>query len=440
MLRKILITILVILLLLVAGLFTWAFLISKESGGEVGVIDSVRDIISFDAGNSDVFGRLVDNFVGTSDTGLLDTGTVNGQSDSDVSLLRLRKITTFPVTRVFVSKNDKNGIFAKFISRENGHVFEISADSTTQKRLSNTTILRIWDTLWLQGGESFIARFLDEDNSEIKSFYAEIKTQDSNDKNGTDEQKADTRDAGSEGSLEGTFLQNNIKEIALAEGKNKIFYLIPSGKGSIGIISDPDGNKRIQVFDSPLSQWQAQWPEGKKIALTTKPSANIPGYMYFLDTDTKKLNKIISGLRGLTTLVNKAGTKVLYTHNEGDRLLLSILNIKSGEVTDLPIWTLAEKCIWSDTDDNIVYCGVPNIAPKGDDLDLWYQGLISFSDNIWMIDTKTQTANILINLSDVANEDIDLIKPVLSPNENYMFFVNKKDSNLWQFRLLNTEN
>ena len=77
---------------------------------------------------------------------------------------------------------------------------------------------------------------------------------------------------------------------------------------------------------------------------------------------------------------------------------------------------------------------MPNTILDEDTLDLWYQGLISFSDSMWIIDTKTQTTNILINPIDVVGKEIDIIKPILSPDENYLFFVNKKDSTLWQLR------
>ena len=424
MIKKILIIILIVLLIAVVGLFIFALGVSRNSGGEVTVTESIREIVSFGNGRS-VFDR---NLSG----GLNNDPTETENTQADVSLLRLRKLTSFPVTKAFVSENERDETVVRFIARENGNIFEMFTDSTTQKRISNTTILRIWETLWLPGGNEFIARFLDNDSSEIESFYAEIKTQES----GSEENEPLNNNT-SEGSLKGVFLQNNITELTQSKSKDKIFYLIPNGNGSLGIISDPDGSKKVQVFDSPLSGWQSQWPTGDKIALTTNPSANTSGYLYFLNTNTEKLEKVLSGVRGLTTLVNEDRTQVLFTHNESNRLLLSILDIESDEVTDLPIWTLAEKCIWSNINNDIIYCGVPNTVPAGTDLDRWYQGLTSFSDSIWMIDTQTQTANMLINLADVSREEIDTIKFVLSPEEDYLFFVNKKDSNLWQLKLNN---
>ena len=412
MTKKILIIITVALIILVIGLFIWAFMISRESGGEVTVKESFRELVSFGESSNFFSQRGTDEF----DTDLLGTGGILGGDGA--ALLRLRQISNFPVAGASFAENENEETLIRFVARENGHIFEVRADSTTQKRISNTTILRIWDTKWLSSGNAFVARFLDEESSEIESFYAEIKES----------------DTGGDGEVDGVFLPNNIKELTLSND-DKVFYLTSSGNGSIGIIADANGDNKVQVFDSPLSEWNVQWSSGNKIALTTKPSADTLGYLYFLDNKTEKLEKILSGFAGLTTLVNKDATNVLFTQNEGNRLLLSVLDIDKEQITDLPVWTLSEKCIWSELNENIVYCGVPNVIPQGGDLDLWYQGLTSFSDSVWMIDIETQTASVLADPTDIVEREIDLIKPILSADEDYLIFTNKKDSLLWSLKL-----
>lgn len=420
MIKKILIIIAVALIILVIGLFIWAFMISRDSGGEVTVAESFRELVSFGEGGTNIsLQRGIDDF------DIAPSGMDGILGDGVTELPRLRQVANFPVAGASFLENESGETSIRFIARENGHIFEIGVDSTTQTRISNTTILRIWDTKWLSGGDAFVARFLDEESSEVESFYAEIKES----------------ETGSEGEVDGAFLPKNIEELTLSD-EDRIFYLTPSGDGSVGITADANGDNKVQVFNSSLSEWNIDWRTGNKIALTTKASSNIPGYLYFLDTlpagrqgKTEKLEKILSEKRGLTTLINSDATRVLFTQNEGNRLLLSVLDVKSDETTDLPVWTLAEKCVWSELNENIIYCGVPNIIPRGDDLDLWYQGLVSFSDSVWMIDTETQTANILANPTDIADREIDLIKPTLSADEDYLIFTNKKDSTLWSLRL-----
>lgn len=428
MIKKILIIILVILLMLAIGLFILAFSISKNSGGKITITESVKEIASFGKGGEN-------NIFKSKSGDSLNTGMLGGSIDEEednAELLSLRKIASIPVSGLSVFENKDKNTIIRFISRENGHIFETLINSNTQKRISNTTILRIRDAFWLSDNNSFITRFINNEDDEIDTFYAEIKTKE-NTKEKTDIQGEET--SNTEGSLEGTFLQNGIIELALSKSKKKIFYLAPSGSGTVGIISEPDGNKKVQVFNSPISEWRIQWPKGDKIAFTTKPSANIPGFMYLLNTNTEKFEKIISDKKGLTTLINEERTKALFSHNTAGKLLLSILDIKSKEIKELPVWTIAEKCIWSNINSNIIYCAVSNTIPVGENLDLWYQGFISFSDSIWTIDTETQTANMLMNPEDYIGESIDMTDLTLSPNEDYLFFIDKEDSNLWQLKI-----
>ena len=422
MFKKILIIIIIILAITLIGLFVWAFLVSRQSGGEMTVRESFHEIFPFGSNNENRDFFQGQNF-GDIGADLLDRKNSEENKNDDAVIPRLRQIADFAVAGVSVTENEEGRQLIKYIARENGHIFETFADSLTQKRISNTTILRIQDALWFLNGNAFIARFLDESGSEVESFYAEIK-----------QKQITSTTTDSEGSLSGSFLPKDIIDLSLSKDKNKLFYLIKSGDGSVGIVSDADGSKKVQIFNSPFSEWSAQWPYGDIIALTTKPSSNTIGYLYFLNSKNEDFKKILFGIAGLTTLVNENGAKVLFTQNRRGQIFLNVADIKNDEIIDLPIQTFSEKCVWSKIDENIIYCGMPNTILDEDTLDLWYQGLISFSDSMWIIDTKTQTTNILINPIDVVGKEIDIIKPILSPDENYLFFVNKKDSTLWQLR------
>ena len=420
MFRKILKIILIIFTIVIVGLLILAFSISRNSDGEVTVQDSFRDIVSFGNSASRDFTNRFGNTLNTDTDFIGPDGTSNTQDDTNVGALLLRKITTFQTAGATAVKDKNEKTVVKFTASENGHIFEVPADSNSRERVSNTTILRIRDTLWLSGGGEFVARFIDEDEATVESFYAEIIPE---------EERAN------DNTLSGSFLQKNIEEITYSEDRDKIFYLVPNSEGSIGIISNPDGSNKVQIFDSPISGWRAQWVEEDTIALTTKASSDVPGHLYFLDVETERLNNVLTSINGLTTLVNSSANKVLFTHNDTGKLLLSVFDIKKNKVTDLPLWALTEKCIWSEKNSSIIYCGVSSFIPRGDDLDAWYKGLTSFSDSVWMIDIETQTATVLVDPTEKAGEEFDLIKPVLSPDEEYLLFINKRDSTLWQLKL-----
>ena len=67
--------------------------------------------------------------------------------------------------------------------------------------------------------------------------------------------------------------------------------------------------------------------------------------------------------------------------------------------------------------------------------DAWYQGIVSFDDIFWKIDLISQTSVVLFDPEELGGEKIDGIKLSLSPSENLLFFVNKKNGSLWSYDL-----
>ena len=192
-------------------------------------------------------------------------------------------------------------------------------------------------------------------------------------------------------------------------------------------------DKKTQIFNSPFTEWLPQWGNNKTISLTTKPSSGIPGYVYRMDATTgKNLTEIFGGINGLTTLPSPDGKLILYGD---DTLSLYIYHLDTKVSDLLGVKTLPEKCVWGKTSD-IVYCAVPKLPALALYPDAWYQGEVSFSDQFWKIDIKTGNTTMLLDPTTVAGgSDIDGIKLALDTSGNYLFFVNKKDSFLWEFSL-----
>ncbi len=168
------------------------------------------------------------------------------------------------------------------------------------------------------------------------------------------------------------------------------------------------------------------------ITLTTKPASIVPGYMYVINPAKKDFNRVLSNINGLTTLTSPNGKLVLYGDNN---MSLSIYNITTKNSSTLGVRTLPEKCVWGKASDTI-YCAVPKFTPSGAYPDDWYKGEISFSDDIWKINTTNGNTDLISDpISVVGGEDVDGIKLALDKDENYLFFINKKDSFLWELQL-----
>ena len=174
MFKKILTTILIIFIIVIIALLIVAFSVSRKSGGDVTVQESFRDLVLFGESPDKDFSRRFDNTLNTGIDFIGPDGIPNSQDDTEVGSLLLRKAVAFPVAGATSIINENKETMIRFIARENGHIFEIPTDSTTRERISNTTILRLWDTFWLKDADKFVARCLDEDTSEVESFYARV--------------------------------------------------------------------------------------------------------------------------------------------------------------------------------------------------------------------------------------------------------------------------
>jgi Tol biopolymer transport system component len=128
--------------------------------------------------------------------------------------------------------------------------------------------------------------------------------------------------------------------------------------------------------------------------------------------------------------VNPAGTKALFSETSGGNILLWVKDFSNGTEKLLELKTLPEKCAWSPTEEDVVYCGAPDFYVRGAYPTNWYQGRFSFDDNIWRIETTQERYVLLVDTRE--NEDtFDVWKPQVSPNGKFFTFFNKRDLTLW---------
>ncbi|OGG47682.1 hypothetical protein A2671_01635 [Candidatus Kaiserbacteria bacterium RIFCSPHIGHO2_01_FULL_49_13] len=335
------------------------------------------------------------------------------------TITQLQQLTSFPVAGYFPMQ-DKGGYSVRYVERSTGHVFDIAVDTPTAPiRVSNTTAPKNFEALWQPSGTSLLLRSLDADNESIISFAGNLRPVASS----------------TENQLSGIFLPRNIFTAAIPPGGGKIVYLETLNDGSHIVIANPDGSKKTEVFVSPLTEWDIDWPATSTITVVSKPSAFANGILYFLNTSAQQLSLVLDSIRGLTALTNQNLTKVLFSETKTRGLSTSVLDVKSKNIAELPIETLPEKCVWSKKKSTIVYCGVPLSLPPAIYPDMWYQGVVSFSDALWRIDIQSRSAELVSLVSDEAKKSIDVIKPKLSADENYLYFVNKNDSTLWSLKL-----
>jgi len=306
----------------------------------------------------------------------------------------------------------------RYIERATGNIYETATNTLDTNRLSNTTLTNLYEAFFIGDGNSLILRGLYGDTDVIQTRYAKLTT---------------VSPTSTEQTLTTTDFPINITQAVRSPDWKQLFMI--NKAGATGQISKPDGGSAVSVFDSPFREWLATWPNNKEIELNTKPSGGVPGYAYLLNPSTSELTRIIGGIDGLTTLMSPDLNKVLYSESSGGDFKLYSLDRTTGAVTDLLSRTLPEKCVWSTTQKDIIYCGIPDDIAFGLYPDAWYQGAINFSDSIWMINTDTTEKRLIVSPQSEVDQPIDVENPEIDSTGDYLTFQNKIDLSLWGLNL-----
>jgi len=410
--KKTFIIIITIFSTIALSLFAVAYFISQKSGGEVTTTEALVDFLPF-GGVPEKPSTITDFILGGSENG--DDGEII-ITGPEIVLPKLRKISTTEVSGAAILGLGSSTTI-RYTEKVSGHVYETNIERGNLKRISNTTIPKTQEVIFANNGQETINRYLRDDGVTIESFSMKIP------QNVEDEQ--DT---------ESTFLPENIGQLITSPDYEKIFYIRTSSSGSIGTISNPDGSRKNQILESPFNEWLAFWPNLKEIILTTKASSRIPGFAYSLNINNSTFTKILGNINGLTTLMSPDGKFILYNSSDNRNISLYLYNLDNKNHEKIALDTLPEKCVWGVNSENI-YCGIPSIVSLGEYPDEWYQGLTSFSDDIWKINTQTGFIDLLSIPEDVEIDGIDLINPILSEDNKYLIFTNKKDDYLWLLNL-----
>lgn len=364
--------------------------------------------------------------------GSADTQTNQSDSDSKTEtssdLLQWRKNRLFlvslgpngaiPSTGAIAISPNPTSTIVRYMERGTGHIFEVS-NTSTERRITNTTIPKVQESRWQAGGNSLFLRYTKTGLDTITTYFATIQKTASTTKIAT---------------LDGNFLEENIKSLSLGP-TGQIFTLREESGRGIGTISDPNGKNKKQIFNSPISEWNSVWPRKNTISLTSKSAADVDGFLYFLNPTTGITTKILGNIPGLATLSDPFGLYTVYTESSRGSLRSYVLNEKTGKSTSLPFTTLPEKCAWSSLSNSVLYCGVPHYFPGGLYPDNWYDGSVALSDDLWVVDVATGETLLLVDTQNSKNLTFDTTKLFLDPDEHYLFFTNKNDMIVWALDL-----
>lgn len=300
----------------------------------------------------------------------------------------------------------------RYVSRGNGYVYEI-ADDAIPLQVSNISIPNIYDAIFVDKYATALLRFLRDDQRTIATYSVPVPPANPD---GTRTQK------------QGLYFPDNINQMVVSPDGTQVARLTTDTAGALLSITTSTNTKKVDYLRTPFREWILSWPNPKSLYLQTKASAQVPGYLYRIDTTEKKLRRVLGDINGLTASVSPSGTYVLYSQNSGTSFVTKLLNTKTNTTQSLSLRILPEKCAWLANED-LVCAGNTFIADAAYP-DAWYQGITSFSDQLYHIYTGSA---IYDTLYDGTERSFDMTNISVSEITRRVYFIDKPTGLLWQF-------
>lgn len=415
--------------LLVIGLILGAVYFFAK-GGDGGLVGENGDAIDFSP-----FGQGGNGPNQTGTTGSTTPTLPVTANATPIPLLR--KLSTVPVA-AYMTGNTTQGTdgaliaYARFMERATGHVFEIPLSLMTPSiKISNTTIPRIQEGKWAPNGKDLYVRYYDEKMERVATYLAKLVFT-----NPTLENQLHLEEVSSASTtLQGIFLETDITDLAFSPNGGSLFYLLRTASGARGYVRNIEKKSNKLVFSSPLNELRPTWDSAGTILLSTKPASSILGYVFSLNLNSGYVDTLLTDVPSVLARSNAAYDRVIYFSTKNKVPLLNLLNMQTKEVRGMELSTLPEKCVWSKREQMTLYCAVPAQIPAGAYPDVWYRGEVTYSDIIWKINLETRKQDIVIIPGEVVGEGIDAVDLALSPEEDFLLFIDKDNGILWSAKL-----
>lgn len=344
------------------------------------------------------------------------------------SVPTLRLISSTPVGGFGASTTASTTII-RWIDRGRGNVMEATTDSTEILTLSNTLLPRIYDSIWDKNLTAIIGSILPSNTDISTTVYAKLN-----------KQTATTTATSSENItpyfLRGKNLPDNMLGYAVSPKGDKIIMIIKENNQSVGYIANFDGTAVTKIFTNPITQLVVEWPEESTIAITTKASAKISGYLYFVNPKTGVWRKMLGPTFGLSTKVSHDAKRILTSATgRNGQVITNIYNVGTTTAVDTTLRTLAEKCTWGKFYKELVYCATPSVPTTAIYPDDWYKGIVTTYDKIWQLNASNSDIRLVSSLIAQSDKSINVFNMNTDPKDDYLLFMNKDDLSLWSLDL-----
>lgn len=297
-----------------------------------------------------------------------------------------------------------------FVDKITGYIYGYPLETGAIYQISNTIIPGAADAYFFDNGKRVIIRNFDYEKNTVTAVIAKVPN---------------VKPDGSALPLEEmTYLPSKVTAIATNKRGDRASYIVTTDRGSTIYTTTSLGTS--PVASSPFGEWDLSYG-GETLYTTTKPSA------YVIGVTTKLPSFLIQNGERTGLMSNPSGGGEILSSMWSSKGLLMFLS-SFGKDTVLPIKTLASKCSWGTQD--FLVCALPRSIPKADEgmPDDWFQGKVTFNDDLYVIDKETGNQYPMYTFSD--KEGLyDIINITLNGTNEILSFNRKQDDSLW---MLNT--
>lgn len=387
--RALIITVGIIIIILVLGIWIYLMLFgTPKDGGEVFAN------LGFDLSQQST------TITPPVDSTPLDT-LVDTQSN-----IALRQLTTRPVAG-FAFASTSAGQAVRYVERGTGHVYEINLESGVENILSRTTIPKVSGAVFSPDANTVALTSYEDYTSSV--FVGTI---------------------GGNTNLIGVSLQPNAKNIAFSSD-NELLYTVSLHGTTKGFVHNLSTLAQSELFSMNYTNLDIGWGSGlDSIYLSTKPSQELEGFIY--TTKNNILTPVTPSAYGLSALFSN-NFIVTTSIREGSYVSVAIDDAKTAH--DLPILTLKEKCVFDAHSPNHIWCAAPVGNTSASFVEDWYKGVVISEDYLWLVDITKKTAQLYADPKSLTGRSID-VKDINSNTEgNVLTFTNKMDHTLWLYDL-----
>lgn len=312
----------------------------------------------------------------------------NIKNPENKNLPRLTRLSVVKAANPVISGDGKKILY---FEKETGKVFTTDFSGQKHEAVRGEILTGLTEVKWSPNGSEVIIS-----QSGSKKSYLNLETK-------------ETRQ-----------LNDQISGVSWSKNSQKIAYLFYDPKTEEGQISvaNPDGSVFKNILPTRASQLTIDWINDGQISFYNPAEEN--SSLFLLDIESKQLEKTLNSLIGLKILWSPDGSKLLYSYQEnaGSKVALLDRQTKLNFEIDLP--TKADQCVWS-LDSFYLYCGASLAGSK------------QAGDNLYQLDAVKKEFGLFFE--SLPTDQLKIKKPLLSPAENFLFFINDFDQYLYRVSL-----